>query len=139
MLHQSGRSSCKRRHLHLRTYDITECIRCSFIFIGTGISKLIRELPIVPRCFSRYNQFIDSVCCGRYRISIFWIRIIGIISRIFTACRSDVDTSWKCFICDNSELSCCNFYNGSQWGFHFALSFNMGNDLLFLNKYWFWE
>ena len=37
-------------------------------------------------------------------------------SWIFTACRSDLDTSWVCFMCDNSELSCWNFYNGSQWG-----------------------
>ena len=38
-------------------------------------------------------------------------------SQIFTACRSDLDTSWKCFMCDSSELSCWIFYNGSQWLF----------------------
>ena len=31
--------------------------------------------------------------------------------------------SWECFMC--SELCRWIFYNGSQWGFHFALSFNM--------------
>ena len=60
-------------------------------------------------------------------------------SQIFTACRSDLDTSWKCFMSDSSELSCWNFYNGNQREFHFALSFNIGNDLFILNKYWFWE
>ena len=43
-------------------------------------------------------------------------------SQIFTACRSDLDISWECFMCDNSELSCWNFYNGSQWGvYDFAM------------------
>ena len=50
-------------------------------------------------------------------------------SWIFTACRSDLDTSWECFMCDNSELSCQNFYNGSQWGvYHFPM-LEIGNFL----------
>ena len=38
---------------------------------------------------------------------------------------------------DNSELNCLNFYNGRQWGFQFAVSFTMGHDLFFWNKYCF--
>ena len=28
-----------------------------------------------------------------------------------------VYVSWECFMCDNTELSCQHFYNGSQWRF----------------------
>ena len=38
-------------------------------------------------------------------------------SRIFTACRPDLDTSWECFMHGSSELSCWNFYNRSQQTF----------------------
>ena len=42
-------------------------------------------------------------------------------SRIFTACRSDLNTSWECFMCDNSELSCWNFYRQSMSVHNFSI------------------
>ena len=45
-------------------------------------------------------------------------------------------TSWECFVYDNSELRYWNFYNGSQWGFHFAPSLTMVSDLF---QSWFWD
>ena len=59
--------------------------------------------------------------------------------RIYKQWKSDMYNSWQCFMHDNSELSCWIFYNGSQWRFHFALSFAMGHDLFFCNKYRIWE
>ena len=62
--------------------------------------------PIDFHC-KKFNSLILS--CNKWNISK------KCLSQIFTACRSGLDTSWKCFMCDNSELSCWNFYNGSQW------------------------
>ena len=50
----------------------------------------------------------------RDRISIY--SQTSIYSKKVKQWKSDLDNSWQCFICDNSELSCQNFYNGSQWG-----------------------
>ena len=38
------------------------------------------------------------------------------IARIYKQWKSDLDNSWECFMCEKSELSCWNLYNGSQWG-----------------------
>ena len=76
-------------------------------------------------CYCNFNSLILS--CQTWNIPKKHT------SQIFTACRSNLDTSWECFMCDNSELSCWNF-NGD---FIFALSFTIGHDLFFWNKYWF--
>ena len=55
------------------------------------------------------------------------------LSQIFTACRSDLDTSWICFFVWQLRIKLLKF----QWRFHFVLSFTMGPDVLFWNKYWF--
>ena len=55
-------------------------------------------------------------------------------SHIFAACRSDLDTSWECFMYDNSELSYRNFYNGSQWMFMIFPMSEIGG-FFFGNKY----
>ena len=50
------------------------------------------------------------------------------------AVKPDLDTSWECFMYDKSELSCWNFYNGSQW----VLWFSIVRYRRFIwNKYWF--
>ena len=60
-------------------------------------------------------------------------------SQIFTACRSDLDTSWEYFVYNKSELSCWN-YNGCQCRIQipFFACVTMGHDFSrFWNKYWF--
>ena len=55
-------------------------------------------------------------------------------SRIFTACRSNLYTSWECLMCNNSELSCQNFTMGVNGVF---IIFQCWRQETFLNKYWF--
>ena len=47
-------------------------------------------------------------------------------SQIYKQWKSDWYASWKCFMYDNSKLSCWNFYN--------YLSFKMGHGLFFWNR-----
>ena len=54
-------------------------------------------------------------------------------SQIFTACRSDLDTLLGMFHVWQLRIKLLKF----QWRFHFSLSFTMGHDLFFWNKYWF--
>ena len=48
-------------------------------------------------------------------------------SQIYKQWKSNLNTSWECSMCDNSELSCWKFYNGSQWGVYDFPMLEIGN------------
>ena len=64
--------------------------------------------PIDCHC-KNFNSLIQS--------SHTWNIVKKCPSQIYKHSKSDLDTYWQCFMCENSELSCWNFYNGSQWVF----------------------
>ena len=63
---------------------------------------------------------IDSYCKNFNSLILSchtWNILKKCSSQIYKQWKSDLNTSWICFMCDNSELSCWNFYNRSQWVF----------------------
>ena len=80
-------------------------------FIAQWIPSVTMEkswTPIDSHC-KNFNTLILS--------SHTWNIVKNCPSRIFSACRSDLDNSWQYSMYESSELRCWNFYNGSQWVF----------------------
>ena len=60
-------------------------------------------------------------------------------SQIYRQWKSDLDTSWKCFMHENSELSCWNFIMGVNWVFSLPKISHWEIIVFGCNKSLFWQ
>ena len=75
---------------------------------------LFKKSPLSPS-LENHKHPIDSHCKNSDSLILSchtWKIPKRCTNQIYKQWKSNFDTSWEYFICDNSEISCQNFYNG---------------------------